>query len=178
MRNDEINNVIISFILLGSPLRRAQSSDCAGLSPPGFLSLLGFDERNLRAQHPQLLEKGSAEGTGRGQGGGSSDQDTKNCFLSGPTATLQREVAAETMLRNFGENPSPVLTLFQTFLGHQPLIVQIFDAFSKHCASKHLPSSRAVATLLSWGCALNLSRIPIKKSALPGDFYCCQVSKC
>lgn len=49
-------------IMLGSPLRCAQSSDSAGLSPQGFLFLLDFDESNLRAQHPQLLEKGTERG--------------------------------------------------------------------------------------------------------------------
>lgn len=61
-------------IMLGSPLRCAQSSDSAGLSPQGSLFLLGFDERNLRAQHPQLLEKGTERGP--------SEQDMGNSFLS------------------------------------------------------------------------------------------------
>lgn len=57
-----------------SPSRCAQSSEGAGLSPQGFLSLLGFDERNLRAQHLQLLEKGTERG--------SSEQDMENSLLS------------------------------------------------------------------------------------------------
>lgn len=65
---------VIKSIMLGLPLGCAQSSDSAGLSPQGFLALLGFDERNLRAQHPQLL----AQGTERGP----SEQDMENPFLS------------------------------------------------------------------------------------------------
>lgn len=53
----------------------------------------------------------------------------------------------ETMLRNFGENPSRVLTWFQTAPEPSPLVVQIFNAFIKHCATKHLPSYCAVAIL-------------------------------
>lgn len=64
-------------IVLGSPLGRAQSRGSAGLSPQGFLSLLGFDERNPGAQHPQLLERGTA----RGQRG-DHEQDMENSFLS------------------------------------------------------------------------------------------------
>lgn len=79
--------------MLGSPLRCAQSSDSAGLSPQGFLSFLGFEERNLRAQHPQLLEghcKGHREGTERAQRGGSSEQNMGNVLpLWVGTVTLQ-----------------------------------------------------------------------------------------
>lgn len=159
----ETNNVGITFEVC------PEQWQCRAV-PTGVSVPSGFWGKEPQSSASPAPGKGHREGT---QWAGHG----KLLPLWGATATLQRGVPAETVLGNFGENPSAVLTLFQTSLRHHPLVVQIFNAFSKHCATKHLPSYCAVATL-SQGPALNLYRISVKKSALQGDFYCYQASKC
>lgn len=162
--------------MLGSPLRCAQSSDSAGLSPQGFLSFLGFEERNLRVQHPQLLEghcKGHREGTkGRiqwGKHGKCASSLGGHCHLAGEGWLVRQCWGIPVGI--------PLLSspYFEQYLSCHPLVVQIFNAFFKHCATKHLPK---LLCCCNPRFTVNLYEISVKKSVIQRDFYCYQVSKC